>query len=165
MHETGVVNPAPLNPAQAVALAELVELEARWENLRHKPTPKDGPLPREELLRKQMAHDAFHGKLVAYNGRYTPPHVPELLLNTAARLAKWCQTIRDLCRLIEPDLSATCPGSIVEKAYRWGDRIARRTDRPLVAAQARPRFVREVIAELESLGRWCAAGIREAPSE
>ena len=61
MHETGVVNPAPLNPAQAVALAELVELEARWENLRHKPTPKDGPLPREELLRKQMAHDAFHG--------------------------------------------------------------------------------------------------------
>jgi hypothetical protein len=139
MHETGVVNPVPRNPAQAAALAELVELEARWENLRYKPTPKGGPRPREELFSKQRAHDAFHAKLVAYNQRYIPPHVPELLLNMAARLAKWCQAMRDLCRLIEPDLSAPCPGSIVEKAYRWADRIARRTNRSLVSAQAERR--------------------------
>ena len=164
MHETGV-NSVPLNPAQAAALAELVELEARWENLRHQPAPKVGPLPREALVRKQMAHDAFRTKLLAYNRRYTPPHVPELLLNTPARLAKWCQAMRDLCRLIEPDLSARCPGSLVEKAYRCADRIARRTNRSLVSGQVSPRFVCEVIAELESLGRWCAAGIGEAPSE
>ena len=110
MHEAGV-NSVPLSLAQAAALAELVELEARWENLRHQPTPKGGPLPRETLVRKQMAHDAFQAKLLAYNRRYTPPHVPELLLNTAARLGKWCQAMRDLYRLIEPDLSARCPGS------------------------------------------------------
>jgi hypothetical protein len=159
MHEVGV-NSVPLSQAQAAALAELVELEARWENLRRQPTPKGGPLPRETLVRKQRAHDAFQAKLRAYNRRYTPPHVPELLLNTAARLCKWCQAMRDLYRLVESDLSARCPDSIVEKAYRWADRIARRTNRPLVSAQASPRLVGEFIAELESLGRWCAAGIR-----
>jgi hypothetical protein len=164
MHEAGV-NSVPLNLAQAAALAELVELEARWENLRHQPTPKGGPLPRETLVTKQMAHDAFRAKLQAYNRRYTPSHVPELLLNTAVRLGKWCQAMRDLYRLIEPDLSARCPGSIVEKAYRWANRIARRTNRSLVSEQGSPRSVGEVIAELESLGRWCAAGIRQAPAE
>jgi hypothetical protein len=164
MHEAGV-NSVPLSLAQAAALAELVELEALWENLRHQPTPKGSPLPRETLVRKQMAHNAFQAKLLAYNRRYTPPHVPELLLNTAARLGKWCQAMRDLYRLIEPDLSARCPGSVVEKAYRWADRIARRTNRSLVSAQASPRFVGEAIAELESLGRWCAAGIRQAPAK
>jgi hypothetical protein len=104
--------------------------------------------------------DAFQAKLLAYNRRYTPPHVPELLLNTAARLGKWCQTMRDLYRLIEPDPSSHCPGGIVEKAYCWADRIARRTNRSLVSAQASPRFVCDAIAELESLGRRCAAGIR-----
>src|SRR5262252_6672754 len=118
MHEAGV-NSGPLSPAQAAALAELVELEARWENLRHQPTANGGPLPRDALVRKQMAHDAFQAKLLAYNRRYTPLHVPELLLNTAARLGKWCQAMRDLYRLIESDLSARCPGGIVEKAYRW----------------------------------------------
>src|SRR5262249_19560278 len=158
MHEAGV-NPVPPSLAQAGALAELVELEARWENLRYQPTPKGGPLPRETLVRKQMAHDVFQAKLRAYNRRYTPPHLPDVLLNPAVRLGKWCQAMRDLYRLIEPDLSARCPVSIVEKAYRWADRIARRTNRSLVAAQASPRFVGEVIAELESLSRWCAAGI------
>src|SRR5215831_20544818 len=140
MHEAGV-NSVPLSLAQAAALVELVELEARWENLRHRPTPKDGPLPRDALVRKQMAHDAFQAKLLAYNRRYTPPHVPELLLNTAARLGKWCQAMRDLYRLIEPDLSARCPGSIVEKGYRWAEHIARQTNRSLVSAQASPRFM------------------------
>ena len=68
MHEAGV-NSVPLSLAQAAALAELVELEARWENLRHQPTAKGGLLPRDALVRKQMAHDAFQAKLLAYNRR------------------------------------------------------------------------------------------------
>jgi hypothetical protein len=159
------VNSVPVDPAQVAALAELVELEARWENLRHQPTPKGSPLPRKTLVKKQLAHDAFQSKLLAYNRRYTPPHVPELLLNTAARLGKWCQAMRDLYRLVEPDLSARCPDNIVDKAYRWADCIARRTNRPLVSPRASPRFVGDVIAELESLGRWCAAVISQAPAE
>jgi hypothetical protein len=165
MQHEAEVNSVPLGLPQATALAELVELEARWENLRHQPTLKGGPLPREALVKNQMAHGAFQAKLRAYNLRYTPPHVPELLLNTAARLGKWCQAMRDLYRLIEPDLSARCSSSVVEKAYRWADRIARRTNRSLDSAQASPRFVGEAIAELESLGQWCAAGIRQAPAE
>ena len=122
-------------------------------------TGRPQPAARFTVARLQFA------KLLAYNRRYTPPHVPELLLNTAARLGKWCQAMRDLYRLIEPDPSARCPGSIVEKANRWADRIARRTNRSVVSAQASPRFVCDAIAELESLGRWCAAGIRQAPAE
>jgi hypothetical protein len=56
-----------------------------------------------------MAHYAFQAKLRAYNRRYSPPHVPELLLNTAARLRKWCQAMRDLYPLIEPDLHPSDP--------------------------------------------------------
>src|SRR5262245_22228540 len=67
MPETREATMRNLDPAQATELSLLVELEARWENLRK-------ALPREPaagsvtqtLLGVQKAYDAFHSKLVAY---------------------------------------------------------------------------------------------------
>ena len=76
-------------------MALLVELEARWENLRKlPPRAQEGGAATQDLLVIQKAYDAFRGKLVAYNKRYHPAHVPELLLNTPPRLAAWCRSMR-----------------------------------------------------------------------
>src|SRR5579871_5391690 len=75
------------NPSQATELALLVELEARWENLRTNRLPSpEVPPTTQDLHGKQKAYEAFRLKLAAYNKRYTPAHVPELLLNTPTRL-------------------------------------------------------------------------------
>src|SRR5262249_50399419 len=85
------------DPAQAAALALLLDEEAGWENLRQAPAddPGVGGSPRG-LLGRQKAYDAFRARLAAYNGRYRPAHTPELLLNTPARLSAWCRRVRDL---------------------------------------------------------------------
>jgi hypothetical protein len=99
MPEYAYTPAAPLDLAQASELSLLVDLEARWENLR-----KVAPgYSLQDLQARQKAYDAFHAKLVAYNRRYTPPHVPELLLNTLGTshdtagaleaLAQWCDAL------------------------------------------------------------------------
>src|SRR5438477_11889072 len=91
-----------LEPAQATELCLLLDLEARWENLRRAPAPGlQGGHGTENLLGRQKVYEAFHSKLVAYNSRYKPAHVPELLLNTPVRLAKWCQNVRNVYLQLE----------------------------------------------------------------
>src|SRR5260370_16168919 len=81
-----------LDPAQATELSLLVELEACWENLR-KATARhvDAGSRLKDLSARQKAYDAFRIRLVAYNKRYAPAHVPELLLNNPARLETSCR--------------------------------------------------------------------------
>src|SRR2546421_9473452 len=83
------------SPEQAIDLSLLVDLEARWENLRKPPSPEGGH-GTKDLQGRQSAYDAYRAKLVAYNKRYAPAHVPELLLNTPSRLGAWCRAMRDL---------------------------------------------------------------------
>src|SRR4051812_24114887 len=91
-----------LTPTQAIELALLVELEACWENLRKAPSrSREGQGPTQNLPAIQKAYDVFRSKLVAYNKRYSPPHVPELLLNTPIRLGKWCRAMRELYLEVE----------------------------------------------------------------
>src|SRR5262245_20135037 len=93
-----------LDPAQAIELSLVVDLEARWENLRNAPRQNRAVgASTQDLHRKQKAYDAFRAKLVAYNNRFKPPHRPESLLNTPVRLAKWCRTMRDLYLRVEHD--------------------------------------------------------------
>src|SRR5438552_17615808 len=89
MREASVGN---LDPAQAAELSLLVDLEARWENLRKTPSrePEVGSTT-QDLQGKQKAYDVFRAKLVAYNNRYTPAHIPDLQLNTPSRLGTWCR--------------------------------------------------------------------------
>ena len=151
--------PAPvggLEPAQAAELSLLVELEARWENLRKHPAREPVPGAATEDLRGiQQAYEAFRAKLAAYDRRYKPAHVPELLLNTPSRLGRWCRAMRDLYLRVEHDAKARCPVQLLEKAYRWADRVGARVNKGRVSRPSPPATIRDAIRALEALGRWC----------
>ena len=140
-----------LTPAQAAELSLLVDLEARWENLR-----QTSPGDMQDLHGRQKAYDAFRTKLVAYNKQYKPAHVPELLLNNPSRLGLWCQAMRDLFLQVEHDPKGRCPVHLLEKAYRRADQIGARMNQDSVSRPTPPGTIRDVIGELEVLGQWCA---------
>jgi hypothetical protein len=152
---TDALEPA-LTPAQAAELALLIDLEARWENLR---TPRSratqGPSTTEDLQAKQKAYDAFRTRMRVYNVRYSPAHVPELLLNTPARLGKWCRQMRELYRLAGHDARVRCPVHLVEKAYRSADKLAGKVAREPAARPAPPDTIQGALRELEALAEWC----------
>ena len=145
-----------LDPAQAVELSVLVELEARWENLRKIPSrTQEGESGTQTLLGAQKAYDAFRSKLVAYNKQYTPAHVPELLLNTPSRLALWCRAMRDLYLQVAHDSKVPCPHELLEKAYRCADRISDRLNKDRVSRPASPGTIRTAIESLGVVVQWC----------
>lgn len=143
-----------LDLAQAAELSLLVDLEARWENLRKLNLGHS----LQELKARQKAYDAFHAKLVAYNRRYTPTHVTELLLNTPLRLALWCRKMRDLYRQAQPIRQDYCPVHLLEKAYRCADHLATRlhTD-PASRPASLPGTSHDTAGTLEALAQWCDA--------
>lgn len=143
-----------LSATQARELSLLVELEACWENLRSFP-----PITQEQaakaLHQKQKAYETFHVKLAAYNKGFRPAHVPELLLNTAERLGTWCRRMADLHRVAQHDSPAYYPVHLIDKAYRWADRLS---DKRMVERISRPPQTRDTAAaiqDLESLAQWC----------
>lgn len=147
---------ASLVLAQATDLALLVELEARWENLRDAPSPaSEGPATVPELHGKQKAYDAFRSRLAAYNKRHAPAHVPEVMLHTPARLGSWCRQMRELYLRAEHDPHGRCPTDLVEKAYRWADRVAGRMKKDRVCRPPAPGTIRAALEQLEALARWC----------
>jgi hypothetical protein len=146
-----------LELAQATELSLLVELEARWENLRKTPSPGQEVRPAtEDLAGIQRAYDAFRSKLTAYNRRYTPAHVPELLLNTPRRLAVWCRSMQQLYLRVEHDPRARCPVHLLEKAYRCAERVSVRMNKGPVCHPSPPGTIRAAIQDLEALCQWCA---------
>ena len=146
-----------LDPAQAAELALLVDLEARWENLRNTPPREPGVSPAtQDLHGKQKAYEVFRAKLAAYNKRHAPAHVPELLLNTAPRLGTWCRRMRDLYLQAEAMPPGHCPVHLLEKAYRWADRVAARMGKDRVCRSAPPADIGAAIRDLEALCQWCA---------
>jgi hypothetical protein len=137
-------------------LSLLVDLEARWENLRiYQPKPGGMPTTLKELHQKQKAYEAFFAKLVAYNKEYRPAHVPELLLNNASRLGAWCWKMRDLQLQVQHDASAHFPVHLLEKAYRWADRVADRMKKDRVVRPTFSADISSAIRTLEELARWC----------
>jgi hypothetical protein len=154
-------------PEQAADLSVLVDLEARWENLRKSAScdPR-ASCTTQDLQGKQKAYEAFRARLAAYNKRHTPAHVPELLLNTPPRLAAWCRTMRDLYLRVEHDPRGHRPAHLLEKAYRWADRIGVRLNADPVRRAAPPETIGAAIQDLEALGRWCdeLAGVASAPT-
>ncbi len=147
-----------LPAAQTTELSLLVDLEACWENLRADPqiTP-DRAATLKELQQKQKAYEAFHVKLVAYNKGYRPAHVPELLLNTPERLGAWCRTMIQLHLALQQDAQAHYPAHLLQKAYRWADKLS---DKLKIERVARPPVARNIpaaIRELEELANWCTS--------
>ena len=138
------------DPAQAAELALLVELEARWENLRKPPSgTAEVPSTAQELHGRQKTYEAFRAGLAAYNRRYRPPHIPELLLNTPARLGLWCRAMRDLYLRVEHDPGVGHPTHLLEKAYRWADRVAGKMGKGRIPRPRPPGSIREAIQGFE----------------
>jgi hypothetical protein len=149
---------------QAAELALLVELEACWENLRATGSRAPDPQPAiRHLHGKQKAYEVFRSKLAAYNKRFAPAHIPELLLNTPARLAVWCRAMRDLYARVEHDPRSHCPVHLLEKAHRRADRVASRASEGTTAGSCPPDSIRAAIEELDSLSQWCDAHAKLAP--
>jgi hypothetical protein len=146
-----------LDPAQAIELSLLVDIEACWENMRKIPGGVDSEVgtTMRRLHGRQNAYEAFRAKLAAYNSRHTPLHVPELLLNNPSRLGIWCRKMRDLYLQLEHDTQAHCPEHLLEKAYRMADRIGVRLNREPIRRATPPSTIRDAIRELEKVGRWC----------
>jgi hypothetical protein len=153
-----------LDPAQAVELALLLDLEACWENLRASSSLSDVPPCTQGLQGKQKAYDGFRAKLKGYNKRYAPAHVPELLLNTPARLALWCRSMRDLYGQLEHIPHAPCPAHLLEKAYRWANRMADRMGKGRAIQSPSPDTIPAVILALEALRQWCEDLVHVAPA-
>src|SRR5262245_32337035 len=142
--------------AQATELSRLVELEARWENMRRTPArAQETASTTQTLLGVQKAYDAFRSKLVAYNKRYTPPHVPELLLNTPSRLAMWCRAMRELYVEAEHNPLIHSPVHLLEKAYRWAERMSVRMNKDRVSRPPPPGTIRAAVENLGALVQWC----------
>jgi hypothetical protein len=153
-----------LSPAQATELSLLVDLEARWENLRiYQPTTPGVVSTLKELHQKQKAYEAFFAKLAAYNKKYKPAHVPELLLNNATRLGLWCGRMRDLLARVQNDPQVHCPVHLLEKAYRWADRLSDRMKKDRIARPTLASNIAAAIRELDELAQWCDSQTR-APS-
>jgi hypothetical protein len=131
-------------------LVVLVELEAHWENLRAARTSA-GPSSLQELQRNQRAYEAFHSKLIAYNKRHAPAHIPELLINTADRLEQWCDKMSALFAGLAD--GAAFPSQLLEKAYRLADRIA--TQKRCERAVRPTPGARSAVRELQVLVKWC----------
>jgi hypothetical protein len=154
-----------LDPAQATELSLLIDLEACWENMRKAPGGDlgVGVTPRD-LQGRQKAYDAFRARLAAYNRRHRPAHLPELLLNTPSRLGAWCRTMRDLYLRVEHDPGAHCPAHLLEKAFRWAERVGVRLNRESVNRRPPPASIRAAIEELEKVAGWCeSAGAVASP--
>lgn len=145
-----------LSPSQAADLCQLADLEAGWENMRKTPSlVSDSSDTKENLHGRQRAYEVFRARLAAYNQLYKPAHVPELLLNTPSRLSVWCRRMRDLYLLVEHNPRVHAPVHLLEKAYRWADRVSSRMNKEKVARSAPPITIQVAIQELEAVSKWC----------
>jgi len=156
MPELRIASEVILGPGQAAELALLLDLEARWENLRTARSPAvPEPSTTQDLHGKQKAYEAFRAKLRGYNQRYTPAHVPEVLLNTPTRLGSWCRRMHDLYVLVEHAPQAPCPVHLLEKAFRCADQLATKAGKERISHPAPPDKIRTALENLEVLALWC----------
>lgn len=164
MTETNHIQPEVTDPAQALALFQLVELEARWENLRPSAAQPARLLTKDQLQARQKAYEVFHAKLLTYNRRYKPTHAAETLLNTPIRLSRWCRDTSALCRRVEGDSKLRPPVSLAEKAYRSAARLAGRVGSTPPAATAPPATFEDAIRSLEEVAAWGETLVNAVPA-
>ena len=142
--------------AQPSELSLLVDLEARWENLRANRVLNG---VKEEttssLQHKQKAYEAFQSKLVAYNKSFKPAYVPGLLLNTPRRIGEWCRRMREVFARLEQGAGSPYPSHLMERAYRSANHVADRQQHERVLRPAAANEIAEAVRELEMLARWC----------
>ena len=63
--------------------------------------------------------------------------------------------MRDLYLRVEHDPGVGPPTHLLEKAYRWADRVADKTGKGRITRPGPPGSLRDAVQALEVLGRWC----------
>lgn len=148
-----------LDAPQASDLMRVIDLQARWENLRIDPTERVADFSVSDLHGRQKAYEAFRVKLEAYTARYRATLLPEMTLNAPERVAAWCRVVAAIVRRAEGD----CPVHAVAKAHRLADRIAARLKKEPVG-RAPLEKIEDAVPALEAVAAWCD-GLAAAPVE
>lgn len=144
-----------LDPAQAAELVRVIDLQARWENMRAEPTGADGGYSTPDLHGRQRTYEVFRSRLAAYTARYKAAEVPETTLNTPGRVGVWCRTVRAVFRRARHEAGAECPTHAIEKAYRLADRIAARLKVEPVGRGSPPDGIAAAVGALDAVILWC----------
>ncbi|MCE9560886.1 MAG: hypothetical protein K8U57_02415 [Planctomycetes bacterium] len=145
-----------LDPVQAAELVRVIDLQARWENMRSNPTGAGGNagFSTPDLQGRQKAYEAFRVKLAAYTARYRAAHVPEVTLNTPERVGIWCRAVRAVFRRASQEFTEY-PGHTVMKAHRLADRIASRLANEPAAREASVEGIAAAIRSMDAIIAWC----------
>ncbi len=145
-----------LDPTQAAELVRVIDLQAKWENMRGAPTGVGGNsgFSTPDLQGRQKAYEAFRVKLAAYTARYRAAHVPEVTLNTPERVGMWCRAVRAVFRRAGAEF-AEYPAHTVAKAHRLADRIAVRLSKEPAERDASATGLATAIRNLDSIIQWC----------
>jgi hypothetical protein len=144
-----------LDPAQAAELVWVIDLQARWENVRAGPAQADGGYSTPDLHGRQRTYEAFRSRLAAYTARYKAAEVPETTLNSPDRVAVWCRAVRAVFRRAGHEAGTECPTHAVEKAYRLADRIAARLKVEPVGRGSPPDSIGTAVGALDAVILWC----------
>jgi hypothetical protein len=135
-----------LTPVRAAELARVLDLQARWENLRD-----GGSHSTAQLQALQGAFEVYRVRMAAYTARNQTEPVPELMPTKPGRLGAWCRTVRAILR--RADVSER-PAHLVAKVHRVADRIAERLKAEPVR-RAAPTDMADVLWELDAVIGWC----------
>lgn len=155
-----------LEPVQAAELVRVIDLQARWENMRGNPIGAESGGTVLALQGRQKAYEAFRTRLVAYANQFQADDIPDTTLNTPARVMVWCRVVRAIFRRAERETVGDTPVHVVAKAYRLADRLALLGMKDPVERGSRPDSVGAAIRDLDAVVLWCdgLAGPPAAPN-
>ena len=144
-----------LDPAQAAELVQVLDLQARWENLWDDRT-RDGSDHSTPLLQGlQLAFEAFRSRMAEYTARYRTAQIPDLSPSGPDRLAGWCRAVRAIFQRAGHETGGDCPVHVVAKAHRLADRIAARVKNDPVRRGSPPDDIAGAIRDLGAIIAWC----------
>ena len=151
-----------MNPAQAAELVRVLDLQARWENLRTDHGRGAAADTHVALRERQQAFDAYRAGQLAYIGRYKTDPLPDVPRHAPDRVAAWCRIVSAVLRRAEPEAGVGYPAHVVARAFGLAGRIAERmnTDPPGWATSA--DTVTAAVDMLDAVARWCD-GLSAAP--
>ena len=144
-----------LDPVQAVELARVLELQAKWENMRETQAGGTATFSTLDLQERQRAYDGFRTRLAAYTARYRTVQIPETTLNGPERVGVWCRTVRAVLRRAESEAKTDSVSHIITKAYRLVNRIAARLKLDPVERGTTADGIASAIRSLDVVIGWC----------
>src|SRR5262245_2529218 len=115
-----------LTPAQAAELARVLDLQARWENMRDDTASAHGVNSVSHLQGLQRAFEAFRVRMAEYSARHRSAQIPDLTPSGPDRLGAWCRTVRAVFRRAVGEAGDDCPAHVAATAHRMAARIAAR---------------------------------------